>query len=153
MNKQAQGYHHTYLKTHNICLPTLSDFPTDASIQDAIDIAYKEAHFIWMELGFIYKVAMRTSTMSLPPIQDLLESLTPRNVHNIVGDNEDSDLDDGIKDDDGESDKDVDNGDSQHADIPIFKKTYDCRASSHLEATIVYFSVVCCSHIGYGEVM
>src|SRR5260370_27016663 len=106
------------------------------SIQDAIDIAYKEAHFIWTELGFIYKVAMRTSAMSLPSIQDLLESLTPRNVHEIVGDDEDSDLDDGIKDDDGESDNDVDNGNSQHANIPIFKKTYNCRASSHLEATI-----------------
>ncbi len=125
MNKKALGYHHTYLKAHDICLSMLSDFPTDQSIQQAIDMAYKEAHLLWTQLSFVSKATMGLPTIvSLPSIQELLQSSIPREVHNIVRD-DDSDYEIG----DHKSDVDDDN-------VPIFWKTKNCRASSQLEATI-----------------
>ena len=124
MNKEAQGYHHTYLKTHDIYLPTLLTFPSDKMIQSSINTAYKEAHTLWTKLRFVYKATMKTSVQMLPSIDMFLHTSSHCNVCDVVREDVES-KDEG---DGGEDDESIEAKDRspkapllQHTPISIFR--------------------------------
>ena len=131
-NKSAMGYHHTYLKNHDIELVSLSTFPPDEAIQKAIDSAYSEVHSLWIELGFVYKVYMKPPSPTMPPINQLLQTSCYKDISEFQADGDDDSCDDS----DSEFEADMDSSDNNPTSIPIFHPSLDCNASSQLEESL-----------------